>query len=606
MNTLTHREVSSHSHDEDIPLHDYARRAPDSGADSFDLTDDPSSFSTLTTALITDADDFDPAAADAFPPDHRPGYPLYHAKKDGHAPKGESFVASATTTTNPMHILKRVPGRIPSQTWLIVVTELCERFTYYGASLMFQLYMLRELRLEQSAATAINRGFSFFCYFTTIIGAVVADQYLGKYRTILIFAALYAVGLAILTMSSTRTSIDLGYGLPGFLVGCYFFMGLGTGGMKSNVSAFVAEQIPLDKAGDLVPTMQPGVYIDYHLTVERVFRYFYWAICLGAFIGQIACPLVAQNFSYPLAFLLPTVLFVVAIFTFLSGRHSYINKPPTEAVLIKALRCVKFALRHRQPGQDHWLDPAKNILHPYPGSVSGGGADWDAEFVDSLKTAFRACAVFSFYPFFWAIYGNMGDNFITQALTMKRPAWFPPDQMNALNNLVLVLIIPLFDAYIYPWMNRRGYRMGPIFRITIGFFLAFVTFFYITVLQYFIYSTGPYYDFSGAGIPADPHVRQNDISIWWQAFPCALMGVADFFASATGLEFAYKQAPAQMKSVVVALYLFTSCIGSLMGLVVAYWSRDPNFIEVFGYQSVIMLVVTIVFYYLFHKWDEFM
>ncbi|KAJ1923155.1 hypothetical protein IWQ60_006057 [Tieghemiomyces parasiticus] len=618
-------------------------------------------------------------------------------------------------------------GPVPSQAWLIVVTELCERFTYYGASLMFQLYMLRELGLNQAAATAVNRGFSFFCYFTTILGAVIADQYLGKYRTILIFAALYAIGLGILTLSATPASIAGGWGLPGFLLGCYVFMGLGTGGMKANVSAFVAEQIPhnhsvlggpegkdyetlegadtsdhdkhryLDSGCDTddgetddsddhvvaedvsfttvdpasahhyrhpvtdVRYPPPGALpaIDYQLTVERVFRYFYWAICLGAFIGQVLCPMVAQRSTYAHAFLLPTVLFFTAVLIFWSGRKRYVHRPPTQAVLLQALRCVRYALKHRRPGQGHWLDVARPSViatrfkadteghaepladevaledNPLYAPPLGAGVamaplastavplslavDWDDDFVDSLRRAGRACAVFAFYPFFWAIYSNMADNFITQALTLERPDWFPPDQMNALINLVLVVIIPLFDIYIDPALRARGLRLGPIRRITLGFAIAVATFFYITVLQYVIYTTGPYYDFSearlrAAHVPdtattaaADAHgLYQNHVSIWWQAIPCLLMGLADFFASATGLEFAYSQAPRQMKSVVVALYLFTSCLGSLLGLIVAYWSHDPNFIYVYGFQTVIMLLATLLFSHLFSHWDQFM
>ncbi|KAJ1980598.1 hypothetical protein H4R35_001064, partial [Dimargaris xerosporica] len=343
---------------------------------------------------LTDFDSVEHIPLQSYSPDDEDGLGHHHQRPlssntgiaVGHDedPKSALMAKSARDydqTSSGAEIVKRIPGHIPFEAWLIVVTEACERFTYYGASLMFQSYLLKKLGVAKAAATALNRGFVFFCYFTTLLGAVIADQYIGKYKTILAFSSLYAVGLVILTLSSTSQAIDMGWGLPGFLLGCYCFIGLGTGGMKSNVSSFVAEQIPTtklnDRTGDLdgetkppngghagdavhlIPTHQPGVYIDYQLTLGKVIRYFYWAICLGALLGQISCPQLAQHFGYPVAFLLPTLLFFVAIVIFISGRRRYYNKPPTEALLLKAFRCVRYALKHRKPNQAHWLDPAR-------------------------------------------------------------------------------------------------------------------------------------------------------------------------------------------------------------------------------------------------------
>ncbi|KAG0323694.1 hypothetical protein BG000_002513, partial [Podila horticola] len=107
----------------------------------------------------------------------------------------------------------QVPGPIPFSAWLIIVTELCERFSFYGASMLFQRYMLTHLELSKGSATAISRGFSFFSYATTIFGAIVADKWLGKFKTILIFAILYTAGLVLLTVSSIDSLKD-SLGLP--------------------------------------------------------------------------------------------------------------------------------------------------------------------------------------------------------------------------------------------------------------------------------------------------------------------------------------------------------------------------------------------------------
>jgi proton-dependent oligopeptide transporter, POT family len=70
------------------------------------------------------------------------------------------------------------------------------------------------------------------------LGAIVADQYLGKYKTIMLFCAVYMSGLLILLLTSLPISLQHGAGLGGFVV-AVIVIGLGTGGIKSNVAPLV-------------------------------------------------------------------------------------------------------------------------------------------------------------------------------------------------------------------------------------------------------------------------------------------------------------------------------------------------------------------------------
>lgn len=85
-----------------------------------------------------------------------------------------------------------------------------------------------ELARGQSVATALQNFFTFFCYFTPIIGALVADQYIGRYWTIIIFSIIYMFGWLILTATSVPTALASGAGFPGYIValiviGCEFY-----------------------------------------------------------------------------------------------------------------------------------------------------------------------------------------------------------------------------------------------------------------------------------------------------------------------------------------------------------------------------------------------
>jgi POT family proton-dependent oligopeptide transporter len=487
---------------------------------------------------------------------------------------------------------------VPGPAWFIIVTELCERFAYYGASLMFNRYLQKHLGQSKPAATAINRGFQFFCYFTAIIGAVIADVKLGRYRTILLFSSLYAVGLILLAISALPVVVDGGFGLAGFIISTYVFIACGTGGIKANVSTFAAEQV---KDG-IHPTEDSNVYIDSRITVESVFRYFYWAINLGAFLGMLICPMVSQVNSpnaFTYAFLIPVGIFVLGIGAFVVGSGKYLVKAANGSALIKAWNCIMYAARNTGNVEkySHWLDKSKGAT----------GVNWNDRFVDDLKKTLAASKVFLFYPFYWALYNNMSDIFINQGTGMMRPSWLTAESLNLINSLVLVISIPLFDSFVFPLMRRMGMRLGPISRITIGFWIMIIGFIYATVLQVVLYKTGPFYDFTDEAmlktVPKgeDP---MNDLSIWWQMPPYAIIAISEIFSSATGLEFAYKFATSELKSTVMALFLFTNCGGSIIGILMAPLSKDPYMVTLLGSQTAVMAIIAVIFYYMFRHLDN--
>ena len=72
----------------------------------------------------------------------------------------------------------------PRSIYFIVGNEFCERFSYYGMKAILILYLTRVLRLGDDTSTAIFHSFSMLCYFTPLIGAMIADSWLGKYRLV--------------------------------------------------------------------------------------------------------------------------------------------------------------------------------------------------------------------------------------------------------------------------------------------------------------------------------------------------------------------------------------------------------------------------------------
>ncbi|KAL1919111.1 uncharacterized protein VTP21DRAFT_2492 [Calcarisporiella thermophila] len=499
-------------------------------------------------------------------------------------------------------------GPIPWSAFAIIITELCERCAYYGASTLFVSFMLNNLKITSDKATAINRGFSFIAYLTTILGAVLADQWFGKFRVVLFFSIMYVIGLALLTLSADPDfSFDTRF--PLFLVAIYLFIGFGTGGIKSNVSVYAAEQVPKD-----IVNHEKKVIYTQEMTVERIYRYFYWCINIGALFGQLVCPVIShtqgeKGFVY--AFLIPTVFFAFGIVAFVSGKSRYINAPQYGSPLGKAFRCIRYAVSHRfkkkagdesarpEPNikREHWLDYAKSDVE--------GELEWNNQYVEDMKRTIKACKVFLFFIIYYVLYYNMFDAFVTIGTHMQRPSWFGPEQMNVVDSLVIVVLMPFFDLWIYPFLRKTfGWKLGPILRCTLGFAVMTLAFIYLTIWQKVLYSTGPYYDFMSI---ADPHARDqavNNLPVWVLVVVYALVALSEIFASCTGLELAYRAASEELKSVVMSIFLFMSALSSLIGMILANWTRDPDYLGLFIFETAAVGVTTIVFYVFFRKYDD--
>uniref|UniRef100_A0A0L8HDI3 Uncharacterized protein n=1 Tax=Octopus bimaculoides TaxID=37653 RepID=A0A0L8HDI3_OCTBM len=72
--------------------------------------------------------------------------------------------------------------RFPSSIYYIIGNECCERFSFYGMKAILILYLTKYLLMKPNTATSIFHVFNMLCYFTPLIGALIADSFLGKYK----------------------------------------------------------------------------------------------------------------------------------------------------------------------------------------------------------------------------------------------------------------------------------------------------------------------------------------------------------------------------------------------------------------------------------------
>lgn len=246
---------------------------------------------------------------------------------------------------------------------------------------------------------------------TPLFGAIVADQYLGKYKAILIFCIVYFVGLLVLFFTSLPVALENGAGLGGFIVGI-IVIGLGTGGIKSNVSPLIAEQYTRRRMAVHTTPKGERVIIDPAVTIQRIYMVFYACINIGC-LAMLTTPFMERDVGYWSAFLMCTCVFFVGTVILVLGRKRYVVRPPTGSIITDAFRAIWMMVKSRN------MDAPKPS---YQAALEGGGATvtWDDHFIDEVKRALVACKVFTFFPIFWVIYGNFSSNFVSQGKPASR------------------------------------------------------------------------------------------------------------------------------------------------------------------------------------------
>jgi POT family proton-dependent oligopeptide transporter len=198
-----------------------------------------------------------------------------------------------------------MPAGIP----FIVANEAAERFSYYGMRAILVVFMTQYLASTSGALDVMSddeaKGwfhlFASAVYFTPLLGALLADGLLGKYRTIILLSLMYCAGHFALAFDDTRAGLAVGLGL----------IALGAGGIKPCVSSHLGDQFGQTNAGLL----------------SRAFAWFYFAINLGAFVSSLATPWLLQHYGSSVAFGVPGVLMLLATVIFWSGRYRFVHIP---------------------------------------------------------------------------------------------------------------------------------------------------------------------------------------------------------------------------------------------------------------------------------------
>lgn len=307
----------------------------------------------------------------------------------------------------------KLPGGIP----YIIGNEAAERFSFYGMKAILVVFMTKYIMgtdgsvdpMTDDEAKAYTHLFVSSAYFMPILGAIIADAFLGKYKTIISLSIVYCLGHFALALDETRVGLTVGLTL----------IAIGAGGIKPCVSAHVGDQFGTHN----------------HQMLSKVFSWFYFSINLGACVSTLLTPVLLRDdrFGPSVAFGVPGALMLLATWVFWLGRHKFIHVPPAGMGAV------------REAFSGEGLTAIKNLSLIY------------------ICVA-MFWSVFDQTASAWVLQSRRMDReFLGIDLL--------PSQIQAVNPFLILLFIPLFSYIIYPFLGRF-FEVTPLRKIAVGFFVT--------------------------------------------------------------------------------------------------------------------------------------
>nr|QJX14701.1 slc15a1b-1 [Cyprinus carpio] len=337
----------------------------------------------------------------------------------------------------------------PVSIFFIVVNEFCERFSYYGMKAVLVLYFKYFIGWDNDLSTTIYHTFVALCYLTPILGAIIADSWLGKFKTIVYLSIVYTIGQVIMAISAIHDITDTN-----------------RDGTPDNMTFHTAMSML-------------GLML----------------IALGT--GAQECGIYSKQSCFPLAFGVPAALMVVALIVFIAGHSMYIMESPKGNILLRVMKCIGFAIKNRfnhrskqHPKREHWMDWAEEKYD----EVHRHSVFLQKLLIAQVKMVLKVLFLYIPLPMFWALFDQQGSRWTLQATTMDGNFGafiIQPDQMQIVNPILIVIMVPIMDSAVYPLIKKCHINFTPLRRMTVGMLLAALAFVAAALLQIQIDQTMP-------------------------------------------------------------------------------------------------------------------
>ncbi|KAI3903768.1 hypothetical protein MKX01_041296 [Papaver californicum] len=464
----------------------------------------------------------------------------------------------------------------------IIGVEVAERFAFSGTSGNLITY-LTDVLGESTAKAAQNVNiWSGVATLLPLLGAIIADSYLGRFDTILISSVIYIMGLVMLTLS-VSTLIPLKFQYWVFLFSLYF-VAIGEGGHKPCVQTFGAEQFD-----ERIPEEKKAK--------SSFFNWWYFGLCTGSTVGMLVVFYIQENVGWMIGFGLPALAMVFALVIFLLGSRFYRSHVPKGSPLVRVMQVfvAAYCKRHLHVSKDGVV-PLYEEENQYDAGLASKGRilaptdqlrcldkatlkdmmdtssdtknDWrlcSVTQVEEVKLLLRLVPIWLSCLSFAIVVAQTGTFFTKQGSSMDRTILhdfgIPSASLQVMTGLTIILTVMIYDRILVPIArNWTGIQSGitMLQRIGIGIFFATLSMVVAALVEAKRVQVAMQY-----GLIDQPNIT-IPMSVCWLLPQYVIAGVADVFTIVGLQEFFYDQMPDEMKSVGAAVYLSIMGVGSFL------------------------------------------
>jgi len=462
----------------------------------------------------------------------------------------------------------------PSGLYVLFVTEMWERFSYYGMRALFVLFMTKALLFDKALGSQIYGSYTGLVYLTPLIGGYMADRYWGNRKSIIVGGVLMAIGQLFMFFAGTfYTQADLATTL--MFTGLAFLI-LGNGFFKPNISTMVGQLYP---AGDK--------------RVDSAFTIFYMGINLGAFIAPLLCGYLGDTGSpadFRWGFLAACLGMCLSLVAFIALKNKYIVTPEGEQIGVRpnskrqeddAAGAVKAPVNYKS--LFIWLSLCIALILIFKFQLD---MDWVGSFIFSLTIAAPGYIISDpalssverqriwviyiaafFVIFFWAAFEQAGASLTYFAEEQTDRSFFgttiPTSYFQSINAVAIVIFAPIF-VWLWGMLGKKNMEPASPFKQAIGLFLLAIGYLVIA--------------FGVKGI--DPSTK---LSMGWLVSLYTIHTFGELCLSPIGLSMVNKLAPVKLASLLMGVwFLSTAAANKFAGTLSSLYPEEVKIEKIYA------------------------
>ncbi len=420
----------------------------------------------------------------------------------------------------------------PKGLYLLFVTEMAERFSYYGMRAVFTLYMVAALFTVESASE-IYGYYTGLVYLTPLLGGYIADRYWGNRRSIIVGGMLMAFGqfLMFLSASFVQPAIKEAEGMIDptvnnqlaiiCMMGGLFFLILGNGFFKPNIS-----------------TMVGSLYRPDDQRKDSAFTIFYMGINVGATLGPLTCGIFEGDYLNPMrfkwAFLCACIAMLAPTLIFYLLKNKYLMDYEGNAIGTRP------KLQEKTERQQLTRKEKQHIVVIF--------------------------IIAAFVIFFWAAYEQAGVSltyFADQQTDRHIFGWeMPTSYFQSFPAIFVVLLAPFMNL-AWEVLRRFGHEPSSVMKQAIG--LAFLSIGYM-LIAFGVKDLGP-------------NVK---VSMLWLTGLYFIHTLGELSLSPIGLSLVSKLSPKHLASLMMGIWFMSTAVSNMLAGQLATLYPDGSSKSLFG------------------------